>query len=59
MVTKKTRWLSAIAAVIMLVSMLAGIVVPAGAESGSAILAEILSRSARKLSMKCAIILRT
>ncbi len=44
MVTKKTRWLSAIAAVIMLVSMLAGIVVPVGAEipadaaSGSAIL---------------------
>lgn len=41
MVTKKTRWLSAIAAVIMLVSMLAGIVVPAGAESGSAILTEL------------------
>ncbi len=33
MVTKKTRWLSAIAAVIMLVSMLAGIVVPVGAET--------------------------
>ncbi len=41
MVTKKTRWLSAIAAVIMLVSMLAGIVVPAGAASGSAILTEL------------------
>lgn len=41
MVTKKTRWLSAIAAVIMLVSMFAGIVVPASAESGSAILAEL------------------
>lgn len=41
MVTKKTRWLSAIAAVIMLVSMLAGIVVPAGAETGSAILSAL------------------
>ncbi|MBR2013239.1 MAG: dockerin type I repeat-containing protein [Clostridia bacterium] len=35
MVKKRTRWLSAIAAVIMLVSMFAGIIVPAGAASGS------------------------
>ena len=41
MVKKKTRWLSAIAAVIMLVSMLAGIVVPAGAETGSAVLSAL------------------
>ncbi len=44
MVSKKTRWLSAIAAVIMLVSMLAGIVVPASAESGSAILTELQNK---------------